>query len=126
MKRFLITSGVMLLLVCGAMGGLAQSAFADSSTADICTGATGSANCSSSGPSLTNVVSATINILSLLVGIAAVIMIIVAGFRYVTSGGDSGKVSGAKDAIIYAVVGLIIAGFSQAIVRLVLHKTGIN
>lgn len=41
-------------------------------------------------------------------GVIAVIVIIVAGFMYVTSGGDAAKVVKAKNAILYAVVGLIV------------------
>jgi len=41
-------------------------------------------------------------------GVIAVIVIIVAGFMYVTSGGDAAKVVKAKNAILYAVIGLVI------------------
>lgn len=63
-----------------------------------------------------------INIFSLVVGIVAVIMIIVGGFKYITSGGDSGNVTGAKNTILFAVVGLIIVALAQFIVRFVLQK----
>jgi hypothetical protein len=64
-----------------------------------------------------------INIFSLIVGIVAVIMIIVAGLKYITSGGDSGNVTGAKNTILYAVIGLIIVALAQVIVRFVLNQT---
>lgn len=63
-----------------------------------------------------------INLFSLIVGIVAVIMIIVGGFKYITSGGDSGNVTGAKNTILFAVVGLIIVALAQFIVRFVLAK----
>jgi hypothetical protein len=63
-----------------------------------------------------------VNLLSFIVGIVAVIMIVIAGFRYITSGGDSSKVSGAKSALIYAIVGLIIVALAQLIVQFVLNK----
>lgn len=63
-----------------------------------------------------------INIFSILVGIIAVIMIIWGGLKYITSGGDSGNVSGAKNTIIYALVGLVIVALAQFIVRFVLGK----
>ncbi len=44
-------------------------------------------------------------------------MIIIGGFRYVTSGGDSNSVSGAKNTIIYALVGLIIVAVAQVLVQ---------
>jgi len=63
-----------------------------------------------------------INIFSLVVGVVAVIMIIVGGLKYITSGGDSGNVTGAKNTILYAVVGLIIVALAQVIVKFVLTK----
>lgn len=64
-----------------------------------------------------------VNIFSVIVGIIAVIMIIFGGFKYITSGGDSGNVSGAKNTLIYAIVGLIIVALAQFIVRFVLQTT---
>jgi vacuolar-type H+-ATPase subunit I/STV1 len=64
-----------------------------------------------------------INIFSVVVGIVAVIMIIVGGFRYITSGGDSGNVTGAKNTILYAIVGLVIVALAQFIVKFVLNKS---
>lgn len=73
-------------------------------------------------PTVNSVLNTVVDLLSLLVGIIAVIMIIVSGFRYVTSGGDPGKVSGAKSALIYALIGLAIAALAQVLVKFVLGK----
>jgi cytochrome bd-type quinol oxidase subunit 2 len=64
-----------------------------------------------------------INVFSVIVGVVAVIMIIVGGFRYITSGGASDKVTSAKNTILYAIIGLIIVALSQIIVKFVLSKT---
>lgn len=61
-----------------------------------------------------------VDILSTIVGIVAVIMIIIGGFKYITSAGDSNNVASAKNTIIYALVGLIIVALAQVIVRFVL------
>lgn len=63
-----------------------------------------------------------INIFSLVVGVVAVIMIIIGGLRYITSGGDTGNVSAAKNTILYAIIGLVIVALSQVIVRFVLGR----
>lgn len=63
-----------------------------------------------------------INVFSLVVGVVAVIMIIVGGFRYITSGGSDSSVGSAKNTILYAVVGLVIVALAQIIVRFVLTK----
>lgn len=63
-----------------------------------------------------------INTLSLVVGVVAVFMIIVGGLRYVTSGGSDTSVTGAKNTILYAVIGLIIVAMAQFIVRFILNR----
>jgi hypothetical protein len=59
------------------------------------------------------------NVLVFLVGSISVIMIIIGGFRYVTSGGDSKAVSAAKDTILYAIIGVVVAIVAYAIVQFV-------
>lgn len=63
-----------------------------------------------------------INIFSVIVGIVAVIMIIIGGFRYIVSGGDSGNVTSAKNTILYAIIGLVIVAFAQFVVKFILGK----
>jgi hypothetical protein cdiviTM7_00647 len=58
-------------------------------------------------------------VLLFLLGAVCVIMIIVGGFRYVTSNGDQSAVKAAKDTILYAVVGLIVAIAAYAIASFV-------
>jgi uncharacterized membrane protein len=70
-----------------------------------------------------NLVATIINIISVVVGIVAVIMIIYAGFRYVTSGGRDDSVKGAKNTILYAIIGLVVVALAQIIVHFVLNKT---
>ncbi len=69
-----------------------------------------------------NTITFVINTFSIVVGVAAVIMIIVGGFRYIISGGDSGNVQSAKNTILFAVVGLVVVALSQFIVKFVLSK----
>ncbi len=61
-----------------------------------------------------------VQILLFVVGGLSVIMIIVGGLRYVVSGGDSKNISDAKNTILYAIVGLIVATLAYAIVNFVL------
>ena len=55
------------------------------------------------------------------VGIISVIMLIYGGLRYVLSGGDSKKVTDAKNTILYAIIGLIISILAFAIVNFVIN-----
>lgn len=54
-----------------------------------------------------------------LVAYATVVMLIIGGFQYITSSGDSGNMANAKKTIINAIVGLIISLFSVAIVSVI-------
>ena len=62
------------------------------------------------------------NIIALLAGVAAVIMIIIAGFAYVSSGGNAEQTTNAKNRIINAVIGLVIIALAWTIVRLVTDR----
>lgn len=63
-----------------------------------------------------------INMLLFIIGVVAVIMIIIGGFRYVVSGGDQSSITGAKNTILYAVIGLIVAALAFAIVNFVVSN----
>ncbi len=60
------------------------------------------------------------NVLLYVLGAISVIMIIIGGLRYVVSGGNSANVTAAKNTILYAIVGVIIAILSYAIINFVL------
>lgn len=66
------------------------------------------------------VITTLTNTLLFIVGALAVVMIIVGGLRYVVSGGNATAVSAAKNTILYAIVGLIIAFLAFAAVNWVL------
>lgn len=72
---------------------------------------------------LQSVINDVVNYLSIAVGIIAVIMIVFAGYRYITSGGDASKVASAKTTLIYAIIGLIIVALAQIIVKFVINET---
>lgn len=60
------------------------------------------------------------NTILYIVGIIAVIMLIIGGIRYVVSGGDSKKVTDAKNTVLYAIIGLVISFLAFAIVNFVI------
>ncbi len=76
----------------------------------------------SSATKVQNIVTTVINIFSIVVGIIAVIMIVLGGFKYITSGGDSGNITSAKNTIVYAVIGLVIVALAQVVVKFVFDK----
>ena len=60
------------------------------------------------------------NTILYIVGIIAVIMLIIGGVKYVVSGGDAKKVTDAKNTVLYAIIGLVIAFLAFAIVNFVI------
>jgi len=65
-----------------------------------------------------------VNTLLFVIGAIAVIMLIYGGFKYVVSGGDSSAVTSAKNTILYAIIGIIVAILSYAILDFVIDSFG--
>jgi hypothetical protein len=63
-----------------------------------------------------------LNITFAIVGALAFLMIVIAGFRFVISGGEPQKVAEIRRQIIYAAIGLIVVGAAAAIVNFVLNR----
>ena len=61
-------------------------------------------------------------IISIIAGVAAVIMIVIGGVRFMVSGGDPSSVASARSSIIFAVVGLIVIVASEALFLFVINK----
>lgn len=70
-------------------------------------------------PKLEDGIKTIVNVMLFILGAIAVIMIIIGGIRYTTSNGDASSIKGAKDTILYAVIGLIVAILAYAIVNFV-------
>lgn len=128
MKRFIasiLVSVALAIIPAPAFTGLAAAACppATSAKGQVLQGVneTGS-SCSEAG--VTDVFGTAVNILSFLAGAVGVIMVIVAGFKYITSNGDSSRVGSAKTTLVYAMVGLVIAALAQFLVHYVIHKAG--
>lgn len=61
------------------------------------------------------------NLILYFVGITAVIVLIIGGIKYITSGGDAKKVTSAKNTVLYAIIGLVISFLAFAIVNFVIN-----
>ncbi len=73
-----------------------------------------------SGVELPNVVTSIINGVIAILGLLAVIMIVVGGYKYMTAAGDAGKLAAAKNTLLYACIGLIICALAFMIVNFVI------
>lgn len=117
----IIIAGVLFAFGTFALAPVASVYAATSPTDDACA----AIDCDDpNGLDISGVVKTIIQILSIVIGIAAVIMIMISGFKYITAGGDSAKITSAKNTIVYAIVGLIIVVLAQFIVQYVIGKTG--
>ena len=67
-----------------------------------------------------SIIKRAINIMLFAVGVLSVVMLIFGGFRYVISGGKKESVTNAKNTILYAIVGLLVAVFAYAIINFIL------
>jgi hypothetical protein len=131
LQTWLAGLALALMLVLGlAMPAAAQTA-QDEINNGLCSGSNfeltdNPGQCNTAGVDATtrinNIVHTIVNLLSAVVGVVAVIMIIVGGLRYVTSGGNDTSVTSAKNTILYAVIGLVVVALAQIIVRFTLSK----
>lgn len=92
---------------------------------DACNGVgqLGNGGCGTgSGNQLSNDLKTVVELLSIVAGVAAVIMVIISGIKFITAQGDPSGISSARSSLLYALVGLVIVAAAQAIVHFVLGK----
>ena len=125
MKKKIITAALILMLGAATMTfvgtTLAEAASCGSASECINQGMTASGT-SSTPKSLGSILTTVTNILLFLMGAISVIMIIVGGIRYITSQGNQQQLQSAKNTVLYAVVGLVVAIAARAIVMLVVDS----
>ncbi|MDZ7744459.1 MAG: pilin [Candidatus Saccharibacteria bacterium] len=68
------------------------------------------------------IVATVLNLLSIVIGFASVVVIMIGGLRYILASGDPNNINAAKNTILYAIVGLAVAAMAQAIVLFVLNR----
>lgn len=68
----------------------------------------------------TGIFTTVTNVMLFIVGAISVIMIVIGGLRYVISGGDTSNVTAAKNTILYAIVGLVVAMLAYAMINFVI------
>lgn len=99
---------------------------ADGNGIDTANPLQGGANCAQANGTSNNlfaeggVFQTVANTLVFLVGAVSVIFLIIGGLRYVISQGDKSNVTQAKDTILYAVIGIVVAVVSFALVNFVI------
>lgn len=113
-KRMIVT----LALVVGGLALVAPATVSAVNVFDVCpTDGSGGAVCANKDDKAPPFIKTIVNTLLFLVGVVSVIVIIIGGIMYTVSGGDSGGVTKAKNTILYAIVGLVVAFLAYAIVN---------
>lgn len=87
---------------------------------DACNNNSNTEICQNRDEKADDLIGTLVNVLLYIVGLLSVVMIIYGGILYTTSAGDAGKVTRAKNTLTYAIVGLVVAFISYAIVNWVL------
>ena len=129
MKRVIVVLGVLLACLLPAAQASAFDLFSGfKDGGGGCSGAaSGSVVCNTNGKDpisgADGILRKVTNLIALLAGVVAVILIIISGFQFITSGGDASKVAGARSALIGAVIGIVIVVSAQAILVFVLKAT---
>lgn len=111
-------------------GGAAVFASDNSPQAQACRGAGGTwdggecVGADGESADLEDIIVNIANILLGIIGVVAVLMLIIGGVRYVASAGDSKAIEGAKNTILYAIIGIVVAFLSWAAVSFVTDQLG--
>jgi hypothetical protein len=124
MKHKILSKISLLIISVMSMGFMSFAATAPASAVNVFPACSGnsSAVCKGTQDSLLGFWAKIINTLLFLVGSVSVVMIIVGGIRYVVSNGEQAAITGAKNTILYAIVGLVVAIMAAAIVNFVLSR----
>jgi len=113
------------ILILGAVIGISfavpATTYAASVIAEQCQGDTESRVCKNQNSDPNALIKTIVNVLLYIVGAISVVMLIVGGLLYATSAGDSGRVTTAKNTVMYAIVGLIVSFVAFAIVQFVFN-----
>lgn len=132
-KQTLLTLLAVPLVALSVSGVVSTTAFAaekecESGTDAAVTGLVGSAECAKGGGQATELFGPTgifktiTNVLLFIIGAVSVIMLVIGGIRYTISQGDSSAVTSAKNTILYAIIGLVVAILAYAIVNFVITQ----
>lgn len=126
MKKLILNICAVVMTVLGLGGvaalspAVAEPAYAIDSSSSVDDYITGVRPGNAKDTELTELIKNIINVVLGVVGIIAVVMMIMGGISFITSQGDAGKVTKARNTILYGVVGLIVALLAFAIVNFVL------
>lgn len=93
---------------------------------NVCSGDNGSSlycqNKNEGEAKVNSMINSVSRLLLMAVGVISVIAIVIGGILFATANGDSSKVSRARNTVLYAAVGLVVAIFASAIIDTVFNQ----
>ena len=120
MKRFRYTLLVIGIIVGFGLAAVPIGVNAADPVKDACTGSAAGTPLCTKQTSFDKIVGIIVNTMLYVLGAVAIIVIIVAGILYATSSGDPALITKAKNTLLYAVIGLLVAIMAYAIVNFVI------
>lgn len=118
MKKTLMA---LIAIIALSVGNLAMPMVAGAAAIDDIKNSVGQAD--PGAPSVDSAYGAAITIFSTLIGLVSVIMILLGGYKYITSSGDANKAAAAKSTILYALIGVVLVVLAQTILKFTIAKT---
>ena len=118
----LMTGAVMPLVAAQSTPG--SDALSCGATGEITKGLTPNGKCETvnADARVQSTIKLAIQIFQIIVGLIAIFFVITGGLKYITSGGESAGITGAKNTILYAAIGLIVVALAQVVVQFVLNR----
>lgn len=132
MKRILHTFALSLLILLPAMNLASAPVTSATSVFQACSGSNAVAGASATDVCreqrggtnpVTNAIKVVTLIVSVIAGVAAVIIIIISSFKMVTSNGNPQQFASARSSLLYALIGLVIATLAGTIVGFVVNSS---
>ena len=124
-RNTIVTTLIAVFAVLGLAALPATTSYASSPADEINKGLKAAGKdekCDNSDCTLSGNIKTVVNVLLFIIGTLSVIMIIIGGIRYTASNGDSSLITSAKNTILYAVIGLIVALLAYAIVNFIVDQ----
>lgn len=128
-KKFQSIMAALVLSIGFGAVALVPVSYAEPKPATVAAGCTDASSCvndglqatggTSSKTNINDIIKTVVNVLLFIIASISVIMIIIGGIKYTISQGDSSAITTAKNTILYAVIGLMVAIFAYAIVNFV-------
>jgi hypothetical protein len=121
--KLLLLAGLTLILISAFLPSLAAAGALQKDACSQLDDFVGNPNqeCSTGGSAFLGILHGLVLLISRIAGVVGVVMVILGGFRYITSGGDANKVSTAKTTLLYALIGVAVAALAQLLANYVIN-----